>query len=141
MALTTVTPGGTWTRRVSPENGVRSERHPIPVHLVLADFSWGWDSFVAIGTLALAIGTWLAWSTRTMAAASRDDERAQWRPVLVPDQNGAVDYDDETGEMSFWVRNVGRGPAFGINAQLRSGNRPLGASVPTGPGTAVTLAP
>jgi hypothetical protein len=110
--------------------------------VVLGAFSWGWDSFVAIGTLALAAGTvWLAWSTRMMASASRKDERAQWRPALVPSVDAPVQYDDGTGEMSFEVRNAGRGPAFGINAQLRSGKRPVGASVPSGAGTAVAVAP
>lgn len=110
--------------------------------LVCSAFTWGWDSLVAIGTLALAAGTaWLAWQTRAMARASRDDERAQWRPALAPSQTGDVEYDDTSGQMAFEVRNVGRGPAFGIGAQLRSGKRPLGASHPSGPGRATALAP
>lgn len=76
-----------------------------------------------------------------MASASRKDQRAQWRPALVPGVEAPVKYDDATGEMSFEIRNAGRGPAFGINAQLRLGKRPVGASVPSGPGTAVAIAP
>lgn len=109
--------------------------------LLIADFSWGWDALVAIGTLALAAVTaWLAWSTRALARASRNDERAQWRPVLVPDSRASVDYDEGTGVMAFEVRNVGRGPAFGVNAQIRTGKRPIGASIP-GIGGATALAP
>jgi len=82
----------------------------------------------------------LAWSTRALALASRKDERAQWRPAVVPGRIRApVEYDDASGAISFDVRNVGRGPAFGVHAQLRSG-RPLGASIP-GAGGATVLAP
>ena len=104
-------------------------------------WAWGWDTVAALGTLALALVTaWLAFSTRALAAASREDEEAQWRPVLVSDVRAPVAYDSSTGELSFDVRNVGRGPAFGVSAQLRSGKQALGASIPT-LGTAVALAP
>jgi hypothetical protein len=106
----------------------------------LATFEWGWDAFVALGTVGLAAVTaWLAWSTRSLAAAATRDQRAQWRPVVAVSTHAPVEYDDKTGAMSLEVRNVGRGPAFGVNAQLRSGKQPLGASVP-GLG-ATTLAP
>lgn len=108
------------------------------VTLLLADFAW--DAIVAIGTLLLACVTAsLAWSTRALALASRKDERAQWRPAVVPGVRAPVDYDDATGALSFELRNVGRGPAFGIHAQLRSGKRALGASLPGS--SAIALAP
>jgi hypothetical protein len=106
---------------------------------MLGDFTWGWDAFVAIGTLGLALATGsLAWSTKALALASRKEERAQWRPALVPTNPAPVDYDDASGFMSFEIRNVGRGPAFGVNAQIRSGKRSLGASIP-GEGGATVL--
>jgi hypothetical protein len=120
--------------------------HPASRHggvMLASGFSLGWDTFVAIGTLGLAAGTvWLAWLTRKLAVASRDDERAQWRPVISPGRTAPVEYDDTTGAMGFEIRNVGRGPAFGLNAQIRSGRRALGASNPSGVDlTTVALAP
>jgi hypothetical protein len=107
-----------------------------------AGWDWGWDTLVALGTLGLAIFTaLLAFATNKLAAASRADEEAQWRPVLVSAAASApVSYDEQDGELAFEVRNVGRGPAFGVGAQLRSGKQPLGASVPT-IGGAVALGP
>jgi hypothetical protein len=93
-------------------------------------FAWGWDAFVAIGTLGLASGTfWLAFLTRRLATASRDDERSRWRPVLVSGTDQSVSHEEGTGMMRFQLRNVGRGPALGLNAQLRSGIVGYGSSL------------
>jgi hypothetical protein len=90
-----------------------------------------WTALAAVGTLALALVTaWLAVSTRKLARASTADQRAQWRPILAVDPEGRVDYEDATGQLSFNVRNVGRGPAFGIRAELRRGPQPIGGSMP-----------
>lgn len=58
---------------------------------------------------------------------------------MVPNIHAPVQYDDTTGEMSFDVRNVGRGAAFGVTAQIRMGREPLGASIPGS--AAMALAP
>jgi hypothetical protein len=91
-----------------------------------------WTAIAAIGTLALAFVTvWLAVSTRKLARASTDDQRAQWRPILsVANADGSVSYDYTTGELSLGLRNVGRGPAFGVRAELRMGDHPIGSSIP-----------
>jgi hypothetical protein len=81
----------------------------------LATFEWGWDALVAIGTIALAAGTFLlALSTRRAAKASAEDVRAQWRPVVVP----SAEFDDEFEELAIKVHNVGRGAAYYIDAAL-----------------------
>jgi hypothetical protein len=92
-----------------------------------------WTALAAIAAIALAIVTgWLAFSTRKLARASTADQRAQWRPILTVDPEGHVDYDDATGELSFELRNVGRGPALAsvrtYGAELsRSGRRHRGS--------------
>jgi hypothetical protein len=102
---------------------------------LIASFEWGWDTFVAIGTLGLAAFTAaLAWKTSALANATSDDQRAQWRPVLI----GTTDpdlrtYTDNNGRdvLIMGVRNVGRGPAFAVQAQLRFGDKSSdGASQP-----------
>jgi len=101
------------------------------VHFALASTGFDWTVVVAIGTLALALVTGvLAWSTRKLAQASTADQRAQWRPILSVTRDGRVEYDDATGELSFEIRNLGRGPAFAVSAQLRSGTKAIGASTP-----------
>ena len=90
-----------------------------------------WTALAAIGTFAVALITaWLAVSTRKLARASTADQRAQWRPILTVGPDGQVDYDDTTGKLSFELRNVGRGPAFGVRAELRRGPQPIGGSTP-----------
>jgi len=52
----------------------------VPVYLVgvTATFEWGWDALVAIGTLGLAgVTAWLAWTTRSLATAATEDQRAR----------------------------------------------------------------
>jgi hypothetical protein len=94
-----------------------------------------WNLFVAIGTISLAGFTAvLAWSTRALARSSASDQRSQWRPLLIP---GGQSVDEDTpGELSIYIRNVGRGPALGVNGELRSGG-PRGSTVP-GRATIVT---
>ncbi len=101
---------------------------------VVAEFVWGWDFFVAIGTLGLAGFTaWLARATRDLATAGREEQRAQWRPVVVPgvdeDVREQTDHDGRI-HLTLTVRNIGRGPAFSVQAQVRNGRHPLGASIP-----------
>src|SRR5690348_10396333 len=89
------------------------------------------DSVVACGTAILAVGTVaLAFFTYRLASAASGDQRAQWRPVLV----AASDVVDESvpGELRLEVRNVGRGPALGVNGQLRISG-PSGAVIPGQP--------
>jgi|SRR5579862_418209 len=99
-----------------------------------------WEALAAVGTFFVAAVTaWLAGSTRSLAKAASDDLQAQWRPVLAVGTQAPVSYDDRSGALSVQMRNVGRGPAFGVNAQIRSGKQALGASIP---GTdAVVVAP
>jgi hypothetical protein len=89
-----------------------------------------WTALAAIAAILLAFVTgWLAWSTHKLAVASTADQRAQWRPILTVRPDGQVDYDD-AGKLSFELRNVGRGPAFGVRAELRRGPQPIGGSPP-----------
>lgn len=100
-----------------------------PVAVVDADF------FVALGTIVLAIGTVaLAFFTYRLASATRKEERAQWRPVLIP----FTDLIERVGDREFRLRlqNVGRGPALGVNGQLRI-NGPSGAVIPGQPSICV----
>jgi hypothetical protein len=84
-----------------------------------AGFEWGWDAFAAIGTIALAVGTFvLALSTRRAAKASAEDVRTQWRPVIVPGRNADVEFKDDLPVMAITVRNVGRGAAYYVDAAL-----------------------
>jgi hypothetical protein len=85
----------------------------------VASFEWGWDAFAAIGTIALAVGTFLlALSTRRAAKASAEDVRAQWRPAIVPGKNADVEFEDDFEVMAIAVRNVGRGAAYYVDAAL-----------------------
>lgn len=84
-----------------------------------ASFEWGWDTFVAFGTIALALGTFLlALSTRGAARASAEDVRAQWRPVIAPGEEVDVEFDEDFDVMTVSVRNVGRGAAYYVDAAL-----------------------
>jgi positive regulator of sigma E activity len=61
----------------------------MPSHLVLAQVlaSWtlGWEALVAIGTLLLALVTFLlVRGTADLARSSEADIQAQWRPVILP---------------------------------------------------------
>jgi hypothetical protein len=91
-------------------------------------FQWGWDALVAIGTIALALGTLLlAWSTRSTAKASSEEVRAQWRPALVPGQDVEAHVDSASELMAVAVRNVGRGAAYYVDAALGIGDSYLPA--------------
>lgn len=77
-----------------------------------------------------AFTAYLAWATRSLAVAATDDQRSRWRPVLIAadeDVNESVD-----GELRIRVRNVGQGPALGVNGQLRI-KGPTGATIPGDP--------
>lgn len=83
-----------------------------------AGFEWGWNALVAVGTIALATGTFLlALSTRRAARASTEDVRAQWRPVIVPTKVD-VGFEDDFDLMVISVQNVGRGAAYHIDGAL-----------------------
>jgi hypothetical protein len=97
----------------------------IKVLIETAAHPWeiGWDTFVAIGTILLAVFTWrLAARTRQLAAETAADQRAQWRPVLMPHHNTpeeldhgnptpALKFKRVAEDLSVYVRNAGRGPA------------------------------
>ncbi|MEU1192336.1 hypothetical protein [Streptomyces sp. NPDC005859] len=116
-------------------------------------WSLGWDFFVAVGTILLAgVTVWLAWSTRKLSKEAAADQRAQWRPVIVPNidrpggrglptelvpvvmsafrQNNepALHYEKnvKAGDPLLGVscRNAGRGPALQVRAQLEIGGAP-----------------
>ena len=102
----------------------------VPVlHVVVdnsrGDWDFGWDSLVAIGTLALALFTvWLAWSTRRLAKQTSDEVAADFRPVLIDAQQGTVQIDypqvaGQEGTTRVAVQNVGPGPAMNTKARLR----------------------
>jgi hypothetical protein len=104
-------------------------------------WAFGWDALVAIGTLSLAAVTFaLVVATRRLATQGDAEIRAQWRPVLlVRDRvevegvfgNDGVSLHDS--RLTVWVENVGRGPAFGVDAQILQLPRPgPGYGVPRG---------
>jgi hypothetical protein len=83
--------------------------------------SFGWDSVVAIATLALAAATtWLAWTTRRVARAAIADLHAQWRPMIVPFGDPSFGADPETGQWTtvIGIQNSGPGPALYVRATL-----------------------
>ncbi|MGW5877371.1 hypothetical protein ACWFMI_12590 [Nocardiopsis terrae] len=69
---------------------------------------------IAFLTLLLAAATVaLAYSTHQMATHAKKDLEAQWRPVLAP---GPVSMDH--GALQVGIRNIGRGPALRVLAQM-----------------------
>jgi hypothetical protein len=98
-------------------------------------FEWGWDAFVALGTLALALATFvLAWGTRRMAQATRADVRAQWRPAITPGADPEVTYIERDKVIALSIKNVGRGAAYCVDAGLDIGGFVAPASMAV-PGT------
>jgi hypothetical protein len=84
-------------------------------------FELGWDTAVAAGTIGLAWYTArLAKATRNLAQTSVDDERAQWRPAIIGGADTEVDFLADEERLVMAVRNVGRGPALGVSAELRN---------------------
>ncbi|WP_267242275.1 hypothetical protein [Streptomyces sp. PR69] len=101
-------------------------------------WAWGW---VSIGTLSAAFATvvlaavtfHLVRRTKDIAKASEADLKAQWRPVLVPtleDPELAHDSDAKLLSLVVRIRNVGRGPALYVRAQVETppANDPGGVS-------------
>ncbi|MFF4227989.1 hypothetical protein [Streptomyces sp. NPDC001820] len=95
----------------------------------------GWEALVALGTLILAAFTavlarftfGLASRTRELANVGAADQRAQWRPVLLPAgdrlayEHFSVDgiWYDTTGQvLGISITNAGRGPALHVRVQL-----------------------
>jgi hypothetical protein len=100
-----------------------------PLAVVDADF------FIAFGTIVLAIGTVaLAFFTYRLASATRKEERAQWRPVLIPFTDLVERFGDE--QFRLRLQNAGRGPALGVGGQLRI-DGPSGAVIPGQPSICV----
>jgi hypothetical protein len=88
---------------------------------VLASWALGWEALVAIGTLLLAVATFLlVLRTAALARSSDADIRAQWRPIILPAAYDAGDsalfYTD--GVLYVGIKNAGRGPALYIRAQI-----------------------
>ncbi|MGY4983750.1 hypothetical protein ACWCYL_42655 [Streptomyces sp. 900105755] len=97
---------------------------------------------MAIATLVLAGFTWrLAARTRQLAEETADDQRAQWRPVILPcidrptlattglgvvmqvlkgwvATGKPIHYNKDLGFLGIACRNAGRGPALHVRAQL-----------------------
>ncbi|MCX4429606.1 hypothetical protein [Streptomyces mirabilis] len=117
-------------------------------------WAWGWDALVAIGTGILAVSTGglalftasLASRTRRLADEGAEDQRAQWRPLLLPVypemKNG--DYSLRQGTKALYVglQNAGRGPALHVRIEIEVVGTPerfiplaigpLGALAPNG---------
>ncbi|MFI6276872.1 hypothetical protein [Streptomyces sp. NPDC050988] len=94
-------------------------------------WAFGWDFFVALGTIGLAFFTWrLAAKTRDLAAEGEADRRARWRPVLLPitdtpseyyggtPERHGVYYNPDMQMLHVRIRNSGPGPALHVRAQL-----------------------
>lgn len=93
------------------------------------------DFFIALGTAVLALGTVaLAFFTYRLAAATRKEERAEWRPVIIPFSDHVERLGDDRFKLS--LQNVGRGPALGVGGELRIGG-PSGAVIPGQPSICV----
>jgi hypothetical protein len=113
------------------------------VVIVAGVFGWSPETWTAVGTLTLALVTVaLALATVKLAFESRDEARANWRPVLVPaETENAVALSHEGASatileahnaLSLNVRNVGRGPALSVNASLVWGRPPADKYAPLG---------
>jgi hypothetical protein len=95
----------------------------------------GWDALVAIGTIGLALGTFLlAWSTRTAALRAAEDIRSQWRPALIPGDSAEPSFslselEEEEFLLAVEVVNVGRGAAYDIDPGLDLGDSVVPASL------------
>ncbi len=116
---------------------------PIVLHATLHGdgYEWGWSSWVAFGTVLLAVVTaivafhtsrlagqtrHLAVETTELAKRTAEDVASQFRPVLVSDnfdpaQGPPVLYDDQAGLLRLRVRNAGRGPALDVQALAQPG--------------------
>jgi hypothetical protein len=96
------------------------------VNVHSAGFELGWDTFVALGTIGLAIFTAvLAWQTRKLAGDTASDIAAQFRPILVPysypGQTPPVIYNDANRTLFVTFQNVGNGPALRAVAVAQPG--------------------
>lgn len=93
------------------------------------------DFFIALGTMVLAVGTVaLAFFTYRLASATSREQRADWRPVLIP-FTSLIEHSGES-ELRVKLQNVGRGPALGVGGQLRI-EGPSGAAVSNQPSICV----
>ncbi|MGW2612898.1 hypothetical protein ACWC4A_52930 [Streptomyces mirabilis] len=118
-------------------------------------WAWGWEALVAIGTGILAVATGglalftatLASRTSRLADEGAADQRAQWRPVVLPVydeiKNGDIALGRDSKRMILVVglHNAGRGPALHVRIELevagnpqrltpRESRGPLGALAP-----------
>jgi hypothetical protein len=102
----------------------------INVVLLAAQWDWGWDALVALGTLALALATFaLAIGTFLTARAAGQEVRAKWRPVIVPAADVEVDWIEDDELVVLAIRNIGEGGAVDVDAGLDLG----GSIVPANP--------
>jgi hypothetical protein len=90
---------------------------------VTASWALGWDAFVAIGTLLLALVTvFLVRRTSALARSSDAEIRAQWRPLILPaldlSWEPSLVYEEEPGSLEVRIQNAGRGPAIHIRTQM-----------------------
>jgi hypothetical protein len=104
-------------------------------------WAFGWDALVALGTLSLSFVTLaLVIATRGLARQANAEVRAQWRPVLLVRDRIPVEIRlhgrgivQGGGKLTVWVENVGRGPAFDVQARLPDFGLPgPGYGVPEG---------
>jgi hypothetical protein len=95
--------------------------------------AWGWTpTTVAAGATALlaVLTAALAWSTRRLAKATREDVRSEFRPILIgsatgEDGSAALEVEPAmlgTGRASLilFLTNVGPGPAMNIKVTPKS---------------------
>ena len=83
-------------------------------------WTFGWEAMVALATLALALATViLAGFTGWLALSTSKEVSSQSRPVLVAvDLSKAESITTGDGGLRIRVKNIGRGPAFGVGATL-----------------------
>lgn len=87
--------------------------------MIIATWNWGWDSLVAIGTLALAAGTvGVMIFTARLASRTAQDIAGQHRPFVTTAPGSGAAFIPASAELVLSVFNTGPGPALDVQATV-----------------------